>query len=165
MPNSHLGVAMAFASLGVLLITQTASLPTPAHAPYGPSLFPGIIGGLMIAFGAIGGIDALRSTQGQRTGAETSGKSNPAGARNLILFAAFLLAPVGFVMLVPLLGFLLTLPLIVGGLCYLASGRLVSSVMLGVVLTIILHVIFYQIMRVSLPWGILEPFAGVLTWG
>lgn len=163
MSSSHFAVAAGFAALGVVLITQTASLPAPAHSSYGPGLFPSLIGWLMIAFGTVGAVDALRAPASQSQEAESD--AAPAGPPNLILFAAFLLAPILFVLLVPVLGFLLTLPLIVGGLAYLASGRLAGSVMLGVGLTLLLHVIFYQIMRVSLPWGLLEPYAGVLTWG
>jgi hypothetical protein len=62
------------------------------------------------------------------------------------------------------LGFLLTMALLVAVLVWLASGRPVAAIVFCFGLALVLHLIFYQVLRVTLPWGVLTSFAGVLTW-
>ena len=121
----------------------------------------------MIALAAIAGIDALRMPAADRAATvpdDAAGMNDAAGRGNIPLFVGFIAAPILYVLVAPTLGFLLTMPLIVAGLVWLASGRIVAAVLLGIGLTLALHVIFYQLLRVTLPWGLLTPYAGVLTW-
>lgn len=159
----HLGVAGGFGLLGVVMLANTSSMRAVAHIEYGPALFPTIVGWLMIGLAVIAAIDAIRMPTGAPEPAP-EGAAMPKGRGNIVLFIAFILAPIAYMVLAPILGFLLTMPLIVGGLAWLASGRIVASALLGIGLTLALHLIFYQTLRVTLPWGLLTPYAGVLTW-
>lgn len=159
----HLGVAGGFAALGVVMLTNTSSMRTVAHIDYGPALFPTIIGWLMIGLAAIAALDALRMMPpADRSAPEADGL--PVARTNMPLFFAFILAPVLYIVAAPVLGFLLTMSFIVSGLAWMASGRIMASVLLGIGFTVILHVLFYEALRVTLPWGVLTPFAGVLSW-
>jgi putative tricarboxylic transport membrane protein len=158
----HLGVAGGFALLGTTMLANTSSMRAVAHIEFGPALFPTIVGWLMIGFAVIAGLDALRMPA--RAGVEAADDSKPASRPNIPLFVGFIAAPIFFMVAAPVLGFLLTMPLIIGGLAWLASGRIVVSGMLAIGLTLALHLLFYQALRVTLPWGLLTPFAGVLTW-
>lgn len=161
MQLGQLCIAAGFGLLGAVLIVNTASLPAVAHIEYGPALFPTIVGGVMIVLSAFAAFDALRMQAAPDDGAEPDGEP---GAAHYVMFAAVVGAPLLYVALAQVLGFLLTMPLIVGGLCYLASRRIAASMLLGIGLTILLHVVFYQLLRVTLPWGVLTPYSGLLTW-
>lgn len=158
----HLAVAGGFGLLGAVMLTNTSSMRAVAHIEYGPALFPTIVGWLMIAFAIVAGVDALRMRT--ETGADAPAGEVRASRPNIPLFVGFLIAPIVFMVAAPVLGFLLTMPLIIGGLAWLASGKIAVSAMLGLGLTVALHLLFYQALRVTLPWGLLTPYAGLLTW-
>lgn len=163
MQLGQLGMAGSFGLLGAVLIVNTASMPALAHIEFGPALFPGIVGWVMIGLSAFAAFDAIRApAAGPEAGDEA--EKVPLTFHNYLMFAAFVAAPVIYVAVAPMLGFLLTMPLIVGGLTFLASRRPVVSALFGIGLTILLHLIFYQMLRVTLPWGVLTPYAGLLTW-
>jgi len=173
----HLGVAGGFALLGVVLITGTADLKAVAHIEYGPAFFPTIVGWLMIALAGLAIVDAIRmparaaadpaASEPASVESAAAGSAAPDSAPirgNLPLFVGFVLAPIVYVLIATPLGFLPTMALIVAVLVWLASGRPIAAIIFGIGLSLVLHVIFYQILRVTLPWGVLTPFAGVLTW-
>jgi putative tricarboxylic transport membrane protein len=162
MQFGQLGVAGGFGMLGAILIANTASLQPVAHIEYGPALFPTIVGWILIALSGLAAFDAVRASV-DADDLEDQPRE-PLDRHRMILFVAFAVAPLIYVALAPVLGFLLTMPLIVGGLAFLASGKPVHSVLLGLALTFLLHLVFYQVLRVTLPWGLLTGFAGLLTW-
>lgn len=163
MQLGQLGVAGGFGLLGAIIIVNTADMAPVAHIEFGPALFPTIVGWVMIALSSLAALDALRSLAVE-VGATEDEPPDPIDRHRIILFAAFGAASLIYVALAPVLGFLLTMPLIVGGLAFIASGKPGRSVLLGLGLTALLHVIFYQVLRVTLPWGVLTNYAGVLTW-
>lgn len=158
----HLAIAGSFALLGTVMVTSAAGMPTIAHIDYGPGLFPTIVGWLMIIMGALAAFDAMRMPAA--VPAEMPEGEAPAQPPNYVLFGAFLLAPLVYVAAANPIGFLPTMAFIVGMLAWLASGRVVASISLGVGLSVALYIIFYLVLRVTLPWGVLLPFAGMLTW-
>jgi putative tricarboxylic transport membrane protein len=162
MRAGQLGVAAGFALLGVVLITGTADVKPVAHIQYGPALFPTIIGWLMIALASLAAFDALRQPAAAKP--EPAADEPPPAPPNYLLFAGFILAPIVYVLVADALGFLLTMALLVAVLVWLASGRPVAAIVFGFGLALVLHLIFYQVLRVTLPWGVLTSFAGVLTW-
>lgn len=166
MQLGQLGVAGGFGLLGATIIVNTAGLAPVAHIEFGPALFPTIVGWVMIALSGLAAFDAVRSPAVE-AGADDEGAPDvpgPLDRHRIILFAAFGAAPLIYVWLAPVLGFLLTMPIIVAGLAVLASGKPVRSLLLGLGLTVFLHIVFYQVLRVTLPWGVLTDYAGVLTW-
>lgn len=156
MNSGNIRISAAFMILGVALIVFAMPLERPRHIPYGPDLFPNLVGVGMIVFGLI---SAIRSWRGLDTAPPS------AGERRLGLPAAgFLAAPLLFVIAAPVLGYLILMPLLLGGLIGLMRGWWVSSFAIGAGIAFALQVLFQQVMLVPLPWGILEPYAGVLTW-
>ncbi|MFC6486486.1 tripartite tricarboxylate transporter TctB family protein [Nitratireductor sp. GCM10026969] len=146
----------AFMVLGAALIVFAMPLETPRHIPYGPDLFPNIVGIGMIVFGLVAAIRAWR-------GADAA--PGLRGERRFGLpVVAFLAVPLLFVAAAPALGYLIIMPLLLGGLIGLMRGRWISSLLIGTAIALALQVLFQQLMRVPLPWGLLEPYAGVLTW-
>jgi putative tricarboxylic transport membrane protein len=163
MQLGQLGVAVGFGLLGATIIVNTAELAPVAHIEFGPALFPAIVGWVMIGLSSLAALDAIRTPAVQAGTAEDE-LPERLDLHRIILFAAFGAAPLIYVAFAPVLGFLLTMPIIVSGLAFIASGKPGRSVLLGLGLTALLHVVFYQVLRVSLPWGVLTDYAGVLTW-
>lgn len=163
MQVGQLGVAGGFGLLGATIIVNTAGLAPVAHIDFGPALFPTIVGWVMIALSGLAAFDAVRNPAVE-AGTTEDEPLEPLNRHRIILFAAFGAASLIYVALAPVLGFLLTMPLIVGGLAFLASGKPGRSALLGLGLTALLHIVFYQVLRVTLPWGVLTDYAGVLTW-
>lgn len=157
----ELGTAFAFSLLGAGMVVHAAGMPRIAHIDYGPGLFPTIVGAGLIGMGLIASAHAIMA--GPDLDADEAGpEANEPRRWDLVLVYAAM--PILFVLLAPVLGFQLTMPLVIGIPAYLTSRRLLASVVLAVLLTLGLHIVFYELLRVALPWGVLTPWSGVLTW-
>lgn len=137
-----LGAAMAIAARG---------FPTIGAMAYGPGLFPTIIAcGLMVTGLAI----AVENLSGSyRSEAEPDGDGRPLpmlAILAVIAFFALALDPLGF-HIAAAVSLLISVRLFRGG-----WG---TAVVLAVAGPIIFHFVFYSILRVPLPWGLLLPIA------
>ncbi len=156
------GVNGLFAVLvGVAMIVYSISFPAMAHIDYGPGFFPTLVGaGFVLAGGAL---IARRVFAG---GGAIPGlvhlRAN--GLRGFAGFFVMLGAVLFYVLLVESLGFLLTAVIVVFSLVYWFDRRLWRAVAVAIVGTFVFHSFFYQIMSAPLPWGPLEPYAGILSW-
>ncbi len=164
MQLGQLSIAGGFGLLGATIIVNTAGLAPVAHIEFGPALFPTIVGWIMIALSAVAAFDAVRGPAVEAVASADEAPLEPLNQHRVILFVTFGAAPLIYVAFAPVLGFLLTMPVIVGGLAFIASGKPGRSILLGLGLTASLHIVFYQVLRVTLPWGVLADYAGILTW-
>lgn len=135
----------ALIALGAAMVIVARGFPSIGAVPYGPDLFPTIVGtGLMVS--------------GLGVAIETAPPADESPSRlghmlGLALLVAF------FCLTLDTLGFH-----IAGGVAFLAAVRLfgggwVRAVLVAVIGTILLHALFYSAMRVPLPWGLLLPVA------
>lgn len=154
-------VSLGLSGLGAAMVLNSHSMPALAHIDYGPGLFPTIVG--TITFG-LGIIALVRSVVEIPDAAVIDILDEAPMQANWLLVVIYAAMPVVFVVLAPILGFLLTMPIIIGVPAYVTSRRLVPSFLLALLLTAGLHIVFYELLRVALPWGILTPLSGVLTW-
>lgn len=155
----------SFVVLGAVIVAAASFLEPLQHIPYGPGLFPTLVGSGMILFGAEVAWSGRHKAEALPTEKDTEAEAVPALRGNpVVATAAFLAVPVLFVLLVPRLGFLITMPLLVGGLVGILSRRWLMAAVSGVVITLVMHVIFQAVLKVPLPWGLLEPWSGMLTW-
>jgi putative tricarboxylic transport membrane protein len=146
---------------GAAIIVGSRGMPQVAHIEYGPGFFPGIAGmGLILAgaslvlrrilagVGAVEGLVQLRSV----------------GGRGVIGFFLVLGSILGYVLLARMLGFLIVAPIFLFLLILWFERRTVMALVGALIGTIVFHTFFYQFMSAPLPWGLLEPWAGRLTW-
>ena len=161
MRYSEIATAGAFIALGIVMLVVASQLNPIAHSDFGPSLFPSIVGVGLIALGSIAAFSAVMRAH---RGGEVVFRPPLFMVERPVLFFSFLAAPIIYVLLSPVLGFLVLTPFLVGGLVFLASGKPLRAVLTGVLATLAIHVLFYEGLRVTLPWGVLTPYAGVLTW-
>lgn len=151
-----MGLILVVAGLAVFLRART--FPTLGGMDYGPDLFPSIAAvglagcGLVIA---LGGRFRQTAPSGETVRAEARGPMRPGVVRLAAVPAAVLLVGLG---LDPL-GFHIAVGMALAGL--LAAFGLRPAAAIGVAIPVIfaIHVVFYTILRVPLPWGLLTPVA------
>jgi putative tricarboxylic transport membrane protein len=146
------GVLTALFGLAVLLYART--FPPMPGQPIGPALFPSVIGIGLIVFG---GALALAAR-----GAGTPALVVDAwvrGPHTVLAFALVVADVVLYALVVDVLGFFITAFLFLAVL-FLTFGvprRYIAPVAAAV--TVGIHYGFYTVLRVPLPWGLLEGIA------
>lgn len=165
MLRSDILVGCAFVALGAAIVAAASLIKPLQHIPYGPGLFPTLVGSGMILFGAEVAWSGRRGARAEPDAKDADAQATPALVTNpVVATIGFLIVPILFVLLVPRLGFLITMPLLIGGLIGILSRRWIMAAAAGVAITLLMHGIFQTILKVPLPWGLLEPWSGVLTW-
>jgi putative tricarboxylic transport membrane protein len=146
------GLIVALFGLGVLL--QARTFPSMPGQTVGPGFFPELIGaGLLICGVAL--IVAGRG-RGERwiEGAEWLRRP-----RMLFNFLLVFVDLVFYAFAVARLGFFITAVLFLGVLMVAFGVPRTRILPLAVVVTFVIHYAFYSLLRVPLPWGVLERFA------
>lgn len=150
-------VGAVLIALAVAMIWGAQGFPRIRAMPYGPDLFPKIIaGGLILsALGIIlEGIRNMRS--GQADDSVTRATTTPTAALSFLGIVALV---AGFALLLPVLGFHVAAALVLLCAVRIFGGNWVLAGVMAVTAPVVLHYIFYTVMRVVLPWGVLAPYA------
>lgn len=147
-------VGAVLAALGIAILVHVQGYPTIPGQKYGPALFPGMAAAGLVACGA------LLVRRGMRAGAPALAippwMRSPRHATN---FVAVIGALVFYIVAVDALGFLPTGALILAALFRKFDVRWRVAVPAALVATLAVHLLFYKLLRVPLPWGVLQPFA------
>lgn len=141
-------------ALAITILFHIQSYPLIPGQNYGPALFPGVI-----AVGFIG-CGLLLIVRGIRAKAPLVALSdwmrNPVTFTNFLVVCAVLVL---YIVLAQPLGFLLTAPICLLVLFLKLKVRLPRAMVVAIVATLVMHFLFYKLLRVPLPWGVLERFA------
>jgi putative tricarboxylic transport membrane protein len=140
--------------LGVLVLWHVQSFPAMPGQKYGPAVFPGLIAAGFITCGAILVVRGARGTQPLAT-VPTWMRSGPLVARFFCVVAAM----GAYALLSPILGFLLTACGLLVILFVVFGVNPTRAALVALVATGVIHFLFYKVMRVPLPWGVLTPIA------
>jgi putative tricarboxylic transport membrane protein len=163
--RSDILLGCTFVVLGAVIVAAASLIEPLQHIPYGPGIFPTLVGSGMVLFGAEVAWNGRRGVPAEPNEKDAEAETNPALLTNpVVATAGFLIVPILFVLLVPRLGFLIAMPLLIGGLIGILSRRWVMAAVAGIVITLLMHGIFQGVLKVPLPWGLLESWSGVLTW-
>lgn len=128
--------------------------PAMPGQKFGPAWFPGLIAVGLIVCGALLAAQAMRRAGPLFVPPQWMGEARPlagvAGVIGGLLFYYFAADALGF--------YLTALPLLALWMRLLgASWRVTLPV--AVVATVVIHLSFYKLLRIPLPWGLLERFA------
>ncbi|VTU30359.1 Tripartite tricarboxylate transporter TctB family protein [Variovorax sp. PBL-H6] len=150
--DSLIGGVLLLLSLAVLWHVQ--SFPPAAGQDFGPALFPGLAAaGLALCSLAL-------TWQGLRSGQPLlvlgDGMRSP---RRLAAFATVIASMVFYILLADRLGFLLCSLLVLTLLQWACGVRLPLALAVAVLATLVIHTCFYKLLKVPLPWGVLQRFA------
>ncbi|WP_280154841.1 tripartite tricarboxylate transporter TctB family protein [Piscinibacter sp. XHJ-5] len=155
--NDAVWGALLLALAGALL-WHVQGFPTIPGQKVGPSALPGALAVALGICGALLVVSGLR----QRTAAAGRWAEWPAWFAHrpqVIAFGVLVAVNLLYVMAVDRLGFVLT------GIVYLAAMMLalrvrpLRAVTVAVVMTLLIHYAFYKLLKVPLPWGVLQPLA------
>lgn len=143
------------AALGVAVVLHARTFPPMPGQPVGPSLFPILVGAGLIVAGAALTLVGLRRPAGPFVEIEPWAR-RPRMLANFALVIADLLF---YALAVDRLGFLITAVLFLTVL-FLAFGVGRARILpLAAAVTFVIHYGFYTLLRVPLPWGVLEEIA------
>jgi hypothetical protein len=135
---------------GIAVFAGARGFMTPAGLTYGAGFFPKIIAIGMGISGLLILIGDLRGASSEVARIDARSVARILALMGMILVYGLALDPVGFLPSTAVLIFAVAL---------FYGARLLAAVALALIATIILHLVFYSLMKVSLPWGILEPWA------
>lgn len=144
------GLLLALLAVAVL-ITVSQYPPIPGQN-VGPSAFPGLVAILLLGCSLL---LIWRGVRGERRPLVVLGnwtKSTPHVINFLLVIASLLF----YIFCSEFLGFIITGTAILAVLFYALGVRLILVLPIAVIATLAIHTIFYQFLRVPLPWGLLQ---------
>ena len=144
-----------FLAVGIFAFVHAGSFTRFPGVPYGPDLFPRIIAVMMGGGGLMLIVSGLRGAGRAPFVTLADWAREP---RSYVLFFSVIGAVLFYVFLSGVLGFLLCGALMLTGLLMITRGvrTLLSSAVIGVVVTILIHLVFAEMLRVPLPFGVIE---------
>ena len=154
--DSVSGIAFILCAALIFYMTREFSV-LPGQA-YGAAFFPRTIAVLMVLLGGVLVAHGVRQ-RGSEPWAEALGwMRSPRHVGNFALVIGTLIL---YILVSDLLGFLITASVILFALLSCLRGRSywISSLVIALVATIGLQMFFAQLLRVPLPWGVLEAYA------
>lgn len=147
-------VGALLVALAIAILVHIQGYPLIPGQKYGPALFPGLIAVGFIATGA------LLVVRGVRAGRPLARFAPWLGSRALVTnFVAVVAALLFYIVAADRLGFILTGFLLLLGLFVKFGVRAGRATLIAAIATLAIHSAFYKLLRVPLPWGLLERFA------
>ena len=140
--------------LGIVLVVYARTFPPMPGQNFGPGLFPTMIGGGLVAFGAMLAISA--ANRGRPAWIEIDDWVRK--PRMVLNFALVIADLIFYAIAVNHLGFFLTATIFVSVLWFAFGVRRRLIVPMAVAVTLAVHYMFYSVLRVPLPWG---PLGGI----
>ncbi|MEI6027238.1 MAG: tripartite tricarboxylate transporter TctB family protein [Betaproteobacteria bacterium] len=145
-------VSALLAVLGGAVVWSASSFPNVPGQKLGAGFLPMLVGaGLMVCA-------ALLFRRSLRPAPASSDEASPAPGERLGAPLMVLAAVALYVLLSTPLGFLLVAPVCLAMLFRTFGQRWGASLLWAIGGTLVVHVAFYKLLRVPLPWGVLRPF-------
>jgi putative tricarboxylic transport membrane protein len=149
-----------FALLGAAILWHVQGFPRIPGQNVGPGLFPGVLALAMLVCGALLIATGLKARRG--AGATFRWAAAPEwlrSRRHLLAFAVLVASNVFYLLVVDRLGFLLTAFVYLAALMWVLRVRLAVALPVALVMALLIHYAFYKMLRVPLPWGVLQGIA------
>jgi putative tricarboxylic transport membrane protein len=141
-------------ALGLVILWHIQGFPPMPGQRFGPAWFPGIIAAGLAGCGLVLMVQGVR---GHAPWVTLDGWMRR--ARPLAGFASVIAGLVAYVVLADPLGFHLTGFLLLLLWMRILGTRWPTALAVAIVSPVVLHLAFYKLLRVPLPWGVLERFA------
>ena len=142
--------------LGAAVLVAVQSFPTIPGQQVGPALFPGLIASGLCVGGSILLWRGWRSRAAVPWVVLEDWVRSP---RHGLAFAVLIASVIFYILVSERLGFLPTSSLILLALFSVLRVPLLRSVAIALVATLLIHFAFYKLLRVPLPWGVLQNYA------
>jgi putative tricarboxylic transport membrane protein len=145
-------VGACLIALAIAILVHIQGYPLIPGQKYGPALFPGVIAAGLIACGLLLVRRGVRA--GQPLVALAGWMRNPSLVTNFLAICAVLVFYIAFV---GTLGFIPTAAACLVALFLKLRVRPLPAIVVAILATLVIHTLFYKLLRVPLPWGVLEP--------
>ena len=149
-----------FVLLGAAILWHVQGFPRIPGQNVGPGLFPGVLAVAMLVCGAI--LIATGMKERRAAGATFRWTVAPEwlrSRRHVLAFAVLVACNVFYLLAVDRLGFLLTAFVYLAALMWVLRVRLAVAVPVAFIMALAIHYAFYKLLRVPLPWGVLQRIA------
>lgn len=143
-----------FLVLAIAVLVASRAFPAIPGQQIGPSAFPTLVASILAACSLLLIVRGLRSRQRW-----VEGGAWLRSPRHMLRFAAVVGALLFYLAAAPTLGFVLTAVLLMIGLLRAFGVKWTTSLLTAVIVTLVIHTIFYKVLRVPLPWGLLQGVA------
>lgn len=142
------GVGLALTLLALAVLFTARAFPDVPGQKLGASFLPMLVGaGLLMCGLAL----VLRS---RRAPAAATAR----GVEQVLPALVVMAAVAGYVLLADRLGFLIVAPLVLLAVFKALHVGWRAALLWALGGTLVVHVVFYKLLRVPLPWGVLRPF-------
>ena len=149
-----------FALLGAAILWHVQGFPRIPGQNVGPALFPGVLAVAMLVCGVILILTGLKARRAD--GAASRWAVAPEWLRSHrhgVAFLVLVASNVFYLLAVDRLGFLLTAFVYLAALMWVLRVRPAVAVPVAFVMALAIHYAFYKLLRVPLPWGVLQGIA------
>lgn len=143
-------VGAVFLALALAVLWHIQDYPPAPGQPYGPALFPGLIAAGLAASSGLLVLTSLRAGAARRAAA---------GEYRVIAFIATVASLIFYALVVSRLGFLVTASLMLCALLAAYRVRAALIIPIAVLASLLVHTGFYKLLKVPLPWGVLQSVA------
>ena len=143
-------------ALGVVVLWHVQSFPKIPGQKVGPALFPGSIAAGLIVCALLLIVSGLRSRPRVAWLEAPAWMHSP---RHVSAFVALVLSTIAYILFSTSVGFLIVASLGLFAMLVAFGVQRGMAVVVAVVGTIVIWYAFYKLLRVPLPWGVLERFA------
>ena len=149
-------IGAVLALLGIVVLFHVQSFPKIPGQQYGPGLFPGSIAVGFLVCGVLLIVSGVRERAGARWVAPEAWVRSPRHVRAVIAIVGGLAV---YIALADVVGFLILAPILMF-VWFVALGvRLRIAIIAAALTTLVIWFVFYKLLRVPLPWGVLTRFA------
>lgn len=142
--------------LGLAVLLHVQAFPKIPGQNVGPALFPGTIAGALVVCALLLIASGVRSRRQSPWFEALPWLGSP---RHAWAFVAVIAATIAYILFANAIGFLIIAPLSLFAMFIAFGVRPVTAVIVAVVGTLVIWYAFYKLLRVPLPWGVLERFA------
>lgn len=142
-------LGLALAVLAGAVLWSSRAFPTVPGQKLGAGLLPGIVGVGLLLCGAGLVARSFRAVYG----APEARPAERYGAAALVIAVVL-----GYILLADRVGFLIVVPIGLALLFRALRVHWLPALLWALAGTAVVHVAFYKLLRVPLPWGVLRPF-------
>lgn len=143
-------------ALGLAVLLTVRSYSSIPGQNVGPALFPGLVATGLVVCGILLMVGGLRARAGA---AWVEALPWLRSRRHVLRFVAVVGAVIGYILLAGPLGFLIVAPLALLALLLPFGVRPGTAIVVSLLASVVIWYAFYKLLRVPLPWGVLERFA------
>jgi putative tricarboxylic transport membrane protein len=141
-----------FLALSLLVLWTIQSYPKIPGQNIGPAAFPGLISALLAACSVMLIVKGVRERNGGAWFVRGAWSSQ---RQQLVAFAVTVGALALYVVAAETIGFLILGSLMLVAMMLALKVRPALAVVVALIATLVIHIAFYKLLRVPLPWGVL----------